>query len=51
MAFTVLIQPRARSDIAAVVAWLSRHDPNAAARWRAGLLSSVVAKLEADPNR
>jgi plasmid stabilization system protein ParE len=50
MAFEVVFHPRARSDVAATVAWLSRASPAGAARWRAGLLR-VLEKLETDPNR
>ncbi len=50
MAFQVVFRPRARSDIAATVAWFARTSPAAAARWRAGLLR-IVENLETDPNR
>src|SRR5437588_627931 len=48
MPFQVVFRPRGRADIAAVVAWLARSGPAAAARWRAGLLR-VVQKLETNP--
>src|SRR4051812_7412159 len=50
MPFQVVFHPRARSDIAATVAWLARTSPAAAARWRTGLLR-IVENLETDPIR
>src|SRR6476620_3612344 len=50
--FTVHFQPAARADISRVVAWLERNGQRAfAARWRSGLLTDVVGKLETDPKR
>jgi plasmid stabilization system protein ParE len=48
MAFQVIFQPRARSDVAAAVMWLACNNPVAAARWRAGLFR-IVQKLETNP--
>ena len=50
MAFQVVFHPRARSDIAATVAWLASKSPTAAARWRSSLLR-IVEKLETGPNQ
>jgi plasmid stabilization system protein ParE len=50
MPFQVVLRPRARSDIAAAVAWLARSSPAAAARWRSGFLR-IIESLETDANR
>jgi plasmid stabilization system protein ParE len=50
MPFLVVFQPRARSDIAATIAWLARNSKAAAARWRTGLLR-IVENLETNPHR
>jgi plasmid stabilization system protein ParE len=50
MAFQVVFHPRARSDIAAALAWYARTGSAAADRWRTGLLR-IIENLETDPNR
>lgn len=49
MPFRVVFQPRARSDMAATMAWLARTSKAAAARWRTGLLR-IVENLETNPH-
>jgi plasmid stabilization system protein ParE len=48
VAFHVVVLPRAQADIANAVEWLAERSPDAANRWRLGLLSKIE-KLESDP--
>ena len=46
----VIFHARARIDVATTISWLARSNPEAANRWRIGLLR-IVENLETNPER